>query len=127
MIHILGFPHDRPFAADARGSFENRGFGKAKDAASANRQPGSHRTRKRHNPRNTGNGNGNERSYTFLASRKAPKCRFSVLHVFHGNTANPDIDWHVIGYASFDDYLEDKRIGFQARKASALSWVLVTQ
>ncbi|WP_206999310.1 hypothetical protein [Trinickia mobilis] len=56
-----------------------------------------------------------------------PAPRFSVLHIFLGNTANPDIDWHVIGYVSLGDYLDDKGIGFQARKASTLSCSLVTQ
>jgi len=70
---------------------------------------------------------GNERRFTFRLKSSSKACRYGVLYLYHGASANADIDWHVIGYATFEDYKADQQNGFKADSPQALSCSLVTR
>jgi hypothetical protein len=71
--------------------------------------------------------NGTQQEFAFQFKRPAKSCRFSVLYLYHGNTANLGRDWHVIGYASLQDYEGDKRNGFKADNPASQSCWLVSR
>ncbi len=70
---------------------------------------------------------GNERRVTLHMKPGGKSCLYSVLYLYHGDSADNDIDWHVIGYRSFDEYKADQQNGFKADSPDALSCSLVTR
>jgi hypothetical protein len=70
---------------------------------------------------------GNGRRFVFHLKQQQRSCRFEVLYLYHGDTPNRAIDWHVIGYALMTDYQADKQKGFKADSPNAQSCSLVTR
>lgn len=71
--------------------------------------------------------NGHDRRFTFRLKQHPKGCRFEVLYLYHRDIPNPDIDWHVIGYASLTDYRADKQDGFKANSPNAQACSLVAR
>ena len=70
---------------------------------------------------------GHLRQFAFHLKQTGKGCRFDVLYLYHPDTPNPDTDWHVIGYASIQDYREDKQNGYKGDAPRSQSCSLVTR
>jgi hypothetical protein len=57
---------------------------------------------------------GNRREAAFHLKQRSKGCLFEVLYLFHPDTPDPKIDWHVIGYGSLEDYQSGKQNGYKA-------------
>lgn len=68
---------------------------------------------------------GNARALTFELARRPKGCRYGVIHLRHRDEPDPAIGWEVLGYATLDDYRQDRARGFTAASPTAISCYLV--
>jgi len=73
------------------------------------------------------NQKGDERRFAFHLKQRNQACLFDVLYLYHSDTPNPDIGWHVIGYATQEEYQADKQDGYTANSPRSQSCSLVTR
>lgn len=70
---------------------------------------------------------GRQRQFAFRLKQRTKACQYEVLYLYHGDSPDPDIDWHVIGYSSLAEYEADRQNGFKADSPNALACALVTR
>ncbi len=70
---------------------------------------------------------GKARRFTFRLKPASKACRFGVVYLYHDDSANAGIDWHVIGYRTMDEYKADQQNGLKADSPDALSCSLVAR
>jgi hypothetical protein len=68
---------------------------------------------------------GNARALTFELTHRAKGCRYGVLHLRHRDEPDPAIGWEVFGYATLDDYRQDRARGFKAESPTSMVCYLV--
>ncbi len=69
---------------------------------------------------------GNARALTFALERRPKGCRYAVIHLrHHHDEPDPAIRWEVFGYATLDDYRQDRASGFTAAQPTSISCYLV--
>ena len=68
---------------------------------------------------------GHARALTFALQRIPKGCRYGVIHLRHDDEPDPAIGWEVFGYATLDDYRQDRASGFTAAQPTSISCYLV--
>jgi hypothetical protein len=68
---------------------------------------------------------GKARALTFALARRAKGCRYGVIHLRHRDEPDPAIGWEVFGYATLDDYRQDRARGFTAESPTSMVCYLV--
>jgi hypothetical protein len=68
---------------------------------------------------------GNARAVTFELDHRAKGCRYGVIHLRHRDEPDPAIGWEVFGYATLDDYRQDRARGFKAESPTSMVCYLV--
>lgn len=69
-------------------------------------------------------GQGRFREFAFQLQRRTKACRFGVIYLRHTESGDPAVGWDVTGYATLDDYRNDRQSGFKALPPTAMSCYL---
>lgn len=68
---------------------------------------------------------GHARDLTFALARRPEGCRYGVIHLRHRDEPDPAIGWEAFGYATLDDYRQDRARGFTAASETSIACYLI--